>query len=148
MDKVKLVAIMAELSFPPGENAIFGGACLAMRSIRTTSDLEIFVSDKLYQNLKEQGWEERVAGSTGASYLTTTVQGVPVLVFITCGSERWRPNAQAYLKKPELVDGLPCMPLEDMYAWKAATARPKDLVDLKLIEDYWQTMGRALMLKG
>lgn len=139
MDSAKLAAIMAELNFPAGQYAIFGGACLAAHGIRLAPDLEIFVSPELYGHLQADGWEARTTGSTGAAYLTKTVQGIPVLAFITCGSERWVPDVQAYLEHPEMVNKLPFMPLSEMYAWKAATARPKDLADVQLIDTYWQS---------
>ena len=134
MDKAKLLSVMKKLSLPKGQFAIFGGACLTAHDIRPTSDLEIFVTPDLYAKLKRQGWQERVTGSTGATYQTKTILDVPILVFVTCGSDRWQPNADAYITNPEIISDLPLMPLREMRAWKAATARPKDLIDVKLID--------------
>jgi hypothetical protein len=136
MNAEKLFAIIDQLKFPEGQWVVFGGACLTARNIRQTPDLEIFVTEELYASLASSGWEAKVTGSTGANYLTKITDGYPVLVFMTCGSEKWRPNVTDYLKNPELISDMPFMPLTEMYAWKASTARPKDLKDLTLIKKY------------
>ena len=139
MDRDKLFSIIEGLDLLKGEWVVFGGACLTARSIRSTADLELFVTRRLYMTLAKNGWKERVTGSTGANYVTKIFGEIPVLAFITCGSEKWQPRVHNYLKQPEIIDGVPFMPLSEMYKWKAATARPKDLDDIKLIDNYWQS---------
>jgi hypothetical protein len=136
MNREKLFSLLRELDFAPGKWAVFGGACLAARGIRPAPDLELFVTEKLYESLRQSEWEEKVAGSTGAAYVETVIDDIPILAFVSCGSDTWRPNAAAYLQNPEIIGGFPFMPLAEMYAWKAATARPKDLADLELIDAY------------
>lgn len=134
MNREELFSIIGELEFPPSQYAVFGGACLTANSIRDTNDLEIFVCNQLFQRLIDLGWEQRIAGSTGALYLTTTVSKIAVLAFETCGSEKWVPDVDAYIQNPELIEGWPFMPLAAMRDWKLATARPKDLLDVDLID--------------
>jgi hypothetical protein len=136
VDRDKLFAVIRELNFPAGQYAIFGGACLTAYSLRDTTDLEIFVTPHLYGQLKNDGWPERQTGSTGASYLTKLVAKVPVLAFINCGSDRWVPRPEAIISQPEIVDGFPFMPLSAMRAWKEATARQKDIIDVGLIDSH------------
>jgi len=137
MNRVKLLSLIDALNLPKGEWVVFGGACLTAHGIRETTDLELFVTARLYDELKSGGWEERVTGSTGARYVMKVHENIPVLAFITCGSDQWRPQVEKYLQKPEAISGIPCMPLTEMYSWKAATARPKDLSDLVLMDDYF-----------
>jgi len=138
MNQTRPFSLIDALSLPKGEWVVFGGACLTARGIRDTTDLELFVTDLLYDKLKDMGWEEKVTGSTRAPYVIKMHEDIPVLAFITCGSERWRPNVEEYFSNPEVVNDVPFMPLTEMYAWKAATARPKDIDDLGLIETYWR----------
>lgn len=136
MDSKALFALIESLHLPAQQWVVFGGACLAARDIRPTSDLELFVTPQLYAALKQDGWEEKATISTNAPYVTKTYGDVPVFAFITCGSEKWRPNVEEYLRSPELIAGKPFMPLREMYEWKASTAREKDLKDLVLIDNY------------
>jgi hypothetical protein len=136
MDRERLFSLINLLNLPKGEWVVFGGACLTARGLRNTTDLELFVTDRLYREFKNRGWEEKITGSTESRYVTKTHRGVPVLAFVTCGSEQWRPNVKEYLKNPEVIDNTPFMPLREMYAWKAATARSKDIEDLVLIDAY------------
>ncbi len=139
MDRERLFTIIALLDLPEGEWVVFGGACLTAHGIRTTSDLELFVTHVLYKKLRNDGWQEKVANSTGAAYITKPYLNIPVLAFMTCGSIQWRPAVKSYLRNPEVLDGWPFMPLSEMYKWKEATARPKDIADLQLINDYLET---------
>jgi hypothetical protein len=136
MNREQLFTVVRELDLPRHEYAIFGGACLTAHNIRETEDLEIFVTDNLYQTLVQEGWDERVTFSTNADYVTEMVQKVAVLAFRQCGSDKWIPDVDTYIRSPELIDGVLFMPLEAMRAWKAKTARPKDLVDVGLIGNY------------
>lgn len=136
MDRPKLFEVLTSLDFPKGQWAVFGGACLTAYGIRPTEDLEIFVTSLLYDQLRQKGWEERSAGSTGAPYVTHVVSDIPVLAFVNCGSDRWRPDPEAYIADPEIIAGYPFMPLGQMQEWKAATARNKDLQDVRLIAQF------------
>ncbi|PLS80851.1 hypothetical protein CYG49_03740 [Candidatus Saccharibacteria bacterium] len=131
-----MIKILDELQLPKGEWVVFGGACLTAHDIRDTSDLELFVTPRLFKQLKEQGWEERITNSTDALYVTKIYHEVPILAFIQCGSHKWVPNVASYLADPVVIDGHPFMSLHEMYEWKKATARPKDKVDVRLIEEH------------
>lgn len=138
MNKSLLFTLLNELNLPKGEWVVFGGACLTAHGIRITSDLELFVTQDLFNKLKEQGWEEKTAGSTGAKYVMKIYHDVPVLAFVQCGSRKWVPNVASYLKDPEIISGYPFMPLKEMFEWKKATAREKDLRDVELINNFFK----------
>lgn len=136
MDKTALFSLLKQLNLPPHDWVVFGGACLTAHGIRATTDLELFVKPYLYASLHQSGWMEKITKSTSATYVTKHYNGIPVLAFVTCGSDAWKPDTTSYLKTPEYIKGMPFMPLAEMYAWKAFTARPKDLDDLLLIDTY------------
>lgn len=136
MDRVQLIDLLKSIDLPIGEWCVFGGACLAANDIRPAEDVDIFVTPKLYTKLSQRGWEEHVTNSTNSCYLQTVHDGITVQAFTACGTSKWRPQVERYINTPEIIGGMPFMPLEEMYAWKAATRRSKDLEDIAKIEPY------------
>lgn len=122
------------LSTNRNEFAVFGGACLALRGIREARDLELFVAKRVANRLKSQGWRTESYSSGQNPHLLGRVIGIEVQVFSGWDCPGWQPDIRSYLHEPEIVLGLPCMPLDDLIEWKRETARPKDLRDLALVE--------------
>lgn len=69
-------------------------------------------------------------------YLVTEINGTVVEAYRAFENKKWQPKFQRYLIEPELIEGYRFMPLDELYEWKAATRRPKDLRDLRLIDEY------------
>ncbi len=137
MNREELFQFLRHLALPEGQWVVFGGSCLAAHGIRPANDVDIFVHPLLYDQLKHQRWTEHTASSTGSNFLKTTASNIEIQAFITCGSDQWVPQVEAYLRDPEFINGLPFMPLSQMYAWKDTTRRPKDIIDIELIKNYW-----------
>lgn len=133
---MQLMELLKDIDLPIGEWCVFGGACLAVHGIRPTEDVDIFVTPELYEKLRQNGWQEYVTNSTNSYYLQKVYDGITVQAFITCGTPKWRPSVKQYIGNPEIIEGMPFMPLEKMYAWKTATRRPKDIEDLKIMKPY------------
>jgi hypothetical protein len=139
MNAGELLAFLEKLDLPHGEYAIFGGACLTIRNIRNLKDLDIFVSENLYEELLARGWQETSTGNR-KPYLINRKSGIDIQAFSFWEGEGWQPKINSYIGDPEIVNGIPFMPLQELYKWKAATRRPKDLEDLKLINIYLTTI--------
>lgn len=138
MDRSALIKLLKELEFTEGEWAAFGGACLVVRGLRASNDLDIFASLKLFNKLSREGWEQRTTSTNDNKYLRKQFGVATVEIFLTCGGDDWRPEPEKYISNPEMIDGFPFMPLKDLYEWKAATRRPKDLRDIELINKHWR----------
>lgn len=135
MDGQQLRQVVDTLAMPDGEYIIFGGGCLAIRGLRPTPDLDLYVTQRLYDQLKAMyGGEVRQHNQT---YLIFSAAGTEIEAHATWNMQDWQPDFPRYLKSPEIVRGLPFMPLQDVYEWKKAVRRPKDVSDLELIESYW-----------
>lgn len=134
MDRTQLMELLKNIALPIGEWCVFGGACLAAHGLRTANDVDIFVTPELYEQLLHAGWQEKITNSTNSYYLQKVYSGFEIQAFITCGTKAWAPQVGQHIDNPETIDGMPFMSLEEMYAWKAATRRYKDVEDLKLIE--------------
>jgi hypothetical protein len=119
-----------QLNLPKGEYAVFGSGVLEAHKIRKTKDVDLAVSKNLFFKLKNEGWEpseknpeEIIAkGEYEAFYKFT--------------SKNYNPNVPSLIKNAELINGIPFVQLEETIKFKKALGRPKDLIDLKLIEKY------------
>jgi hypothetical protein len=116
MNDRKLIALIKTIDLPVEQYALFGGACLAIRNIRNLND--------------EKSTEKR------KPYLITKISGIDIQAFKIWEGVGWQPDIRAYIDNPEVVQGISFMPLTELYKWKQATRRPKDLKDLKLIDFY------------
>jgi len=134
----KVVKIIKNLNLPKGHYVVFGGSTLAIRNLRDAQDIDLFITDKLYTELLQNGWRVSSSDST-KNYLLNYVEGIEIQAYKRWQKEGWQPNFKDYLKTPEVFKGIPLMPLAEMRKWKEYTARQKDLLDVKLIDDFWST---------
>ena len=130
----RITEITNKLNLPLGEYVIFGGSTLSLSGIRDSKDIDFFVTDKLAKQLALNGWKE-VLGEK--PHLVKFIDGYEIQAFNVWNTGAWQPKIEEYIKNPEIIKGLPCMPLEGLYEWKAATRRTKDLKDMELIKEYW-----------
>jgi hypothetical protein len=137
MDSKRLHKLVAELGVPHGGYVLFGGTILAALGIRDAGDIDIFVTEEVFNELRSRGWKEK-SKKGRPPYLVSSVGGVPIQAFHIWVGGGWQPDIPSYISNPEVVDGLPFMPLRQLYDWKVATRRPKDIEDITLIENYWQ----------
>ena len=49
------------------------------------------------------------------------------------------PRQKNLLKMAEIIEGIPFAPLTEVLKWKKAFGRPKDVVDIELIEQYLES---------
>lgn len=136
MNREQLLENLKSPELPEGEYCLFGGVCLAIRGIRPTNDIDMYVTPELYEKLKNQGWKV-AQGKDKNPHLYTEINGIEFEAFSKPKtSEGWQPDIPRYLAQPEIIEGYPFMPLDDMYEWKNSVRRPKDVRDIKLIDEY------------
>ncbi len=135
MHHKRVAEIIGGLNLPEGHFVVFGGSTLAIRDIRNANDIDLFITNNLYQKLLKRGWRKS-SKNIEKQYLINVVDGIEIQAYRTWQKEGWQPNFQEYLQKPEIIRGIPFMPLSEMYLWKVYTARQKDLDDVQLIDKY------------
>jgi hypothetical protein len=136
MYKEQILGYLRQLNLPPDGYCLFGGCCLAIRDLRATEDIDLYVTKELYVKFKESGWQE--TNEPGRLLrVTTEVEGVRVDAFIDSIGEGWQPKIQQYLDNPEIIEDYKFMPLSELYEWKTHVRRPKDIRDIKLIDEFW-----------
>lgn len=145
---IKLLNGLGFLDLRPHKYALGGSAVLALRGIRPIRDLDIYVSYQFYRQLKEKeksGWVEWEANPHDPLNHSKVPYLMKVQYHVTCTAAReWkhggaprRVDVQELITDPEMVEGIPCIPLHVVYEWKKAVGRPKDIVDVQLI-DRWR----------
>jgi len=137
MKKQDVLEKVKSLKLPKGEYIIYGAAPFAIYGIRDVNDIDMLVSEALYAKLTEQGWEKIVKGP----------KDEPVTFDIFEAHNTWEfspyaPTLSELLSRATLVDDIPFASLEDVRIWKKESGRPKDLVDLKLIDNYLNSSNK------
>lgn len=127
--------IIGTLDLPAGHYAVFGGAILAMLDIREANDIDLFVDDLLFKRFVSDGWQT-LSENGRPSYVSTVIDSEKVQAFRVWEGGDWRPDINSYISDPQVIEGIPFMPLDELYKWKYATRRPKDLEDLEFIDSY------------
>lgn len=131
MTKKDVVSKVKSLMLPQGEYIVYGAAPFAVYGIREANDIDLLVSQKLFEQLKSQGWEQ----------ITKGPKDEPVTKDIFEAHNTWEfspyaPTVSELLSRATVVEGIPFASLEDVRKWKETSGRPKDLVDLQLIKDF------------
>ncbi|HEX8946818.1 MAG TPA: hypothetical protein VF829_01210 [Candidatus Paceibacterota bacterium] len=118
-----------ELNLPIGTYALFGSAPLGIRNLKDCHDVDIVVTEDLWNQYKAQGWEVR-SMSHGSEFL--------------CSGDLelwkdWKPgewDIAELIDTAEVIDGLPFVMLDRVLKWKELSGREKDLRDVELIREY------------
>lgn len=131
MTKQDVLEKIALLKLPKGEYIIYGATPFAIYGIRDVNDVDMLVSKKLYEELEKKGWKKVTKGP----------KDEPVTFDIFEAHNTWEfspyaPTLSELLSRATVVEGIPFASFEDVRKWKETSGRPKDLVDLKLIDDF------------
>lgn len=119
------------LNIDSDEYVVIGGAVLEALGLRTTNDVDIAVSSKVYDHFHtEERWQEYVQDN-GKKILSHN--GYNMMHGWT-GMRFGKLRDHAFL-----VDGVPLMDIQELIAAKKQLARKKDLSDIKLLETYLST---------
>lgn len=132
-----LLEKVIKLKLPLGEYALFGSAPMFARGLRKEiHDVDIVVTKKLWEAMQNApGWR-----------LETATSGDPVLRFEELELfGGWAPgkwDVDELIRTADMIDGLPFVTLKNVLQWKKAFGREKDLVDVRMIEEYEKGKGR------
>lgn len=122
---------MKALGWPAGSYVVFGSGPMAAAGIREASDIDFLVSPDLYKKLRDAGWKELVKSPTDKPLVKDVYEAHPNWDFTN-----YKPTLNQLLSTATVIDGIPFASLEEVKKWKTEGKRPKDLADIKLIEDY------------
>jgi hypothetical protein len=132
MTEHPLIRRLLGLGLPPGDWALFGSGPLLVRGwIDEVGDLDVISRGAAWERAKEAGDLE-----------TLPPDGVEIVNVdggaITIGTS-WRyieVSIDALIEQAEEIDGIPCVRLEHIIAYKRIADRPKDRGHLAVIEEH------------
>lgn len=118
-----------KLNLPLGEYAVFGSGLLEVLHIRKVDDIDLAISKEIFDRFKKEGWEQSPKSNE-------ILVKEPFEAFYKFTSKNYNPNVPKLIKEAVIINGVPFVRLEEIIKFKKSFGRPKDLVDLKLIEKY------------
>ena len=124
VSKVKL------LNLPKGSYIVYGSCPMTALKIREAKDIDLYVSQEIYDDLKKKGWKEVYKGPKDKPVVYEDIEAHNTWDF-----SAYNPTIEELLSRSFEVEGIDFASLEDVRKWKASSGRPKDLDDIKLIND-------------
>ncbi len=131
MTKEEIIQKVKGLNLLRGSYVVFGSCPLAIAGIRPAGDIDMLVSEELFESFKKAGWHEVDKGSADKPLAHDVFE-----VHTKWNFSSYKPTLEHLLSTATIIDGVPIASLEEVRKWKQASARPKDLVDIKLIDKY------------
>jgi hypothetical protein len=123
------------LNLPLGKYALFGSAPMGIRGLKECSDVDLIVSEEIWQEYKtKSGWEYKIT-ENGVEHIESEDGQIQLW-------HDWRPwyqDTRPFIDSAEIIDGLPFVKLEKVVEWKKKFGRDKDLKDLEAIEKFLRT---------
>ena len=131
MKKQEIINKVKALNLPKNSYVVFGSCPLAVAGLREAQDVDLLVSKEIFAQLKKGGWP----------LLEKSPNDKPLVYGVFEAHENWdfssySPTLEQLLASATFIDGIPFAALGEVRKWKAASGRPKDLVDIKLIDEY------------
>ena len=129
MSNKNLFQRVKELKLPIGRYALFGSAPLGIRGLKDCYDIDIIVTEDLWNEYKEKNWKTKIM-THGSQYLWN--DGIELW-------KDWKPgqwDIEQLIREAEIIDELPFVKLEKVLEWKKLSGREKDLKDIEIIEKF------------
>jgi len=127
----EIIAKVKVLKLPAQSFIVFGSCPLSVVGIREANDIDLLVSAEVFQSLESAGWQQVDKGPDDKPLVFEDFEAHPNWDFST-----YNPTLPELLSRAMVVDGIPFASIEDVRQWKAASGRPKDIVDIERIDAY------------
>lgn len=106
---------------------VAGSGILSALGIRESKDIDLLVSDEAFEIIIDRGWKAETL-EDGTMKLANGV--------FDCVWDWYGKSFEEMISRAEYIEGLAYMSLDDVYKWKQALGREKDMIDLRSIERY------------
>lgn len=123
-----------KLDLPSGEYLVLGSGILGALGIRDVRDIDLLVSARLFDELKNNGWEYGEVEIEGRMRKKLSKGYIEVYEDFWYGKEN--PETMQMIADAQMMDGVPFLPLHKLLEIKRSFSREKDVKDIKLIEEY------------
>jgi GrpB-like predicted nucleotidyltransferase (UPF0157 family) len=130
-----------KLNLPLTQYAITGSGPLGIRNLKEIGDIDIIVTDKLWEDLVSK---YGVVDQNGIKKVVIKKNQIEIFCensFYTQPKEKNDPNIFERIENSEIIDGLPFESLNHVLFYKQKMYREKDLEDIMIIEDWNKTQN-------
>lgn len=131
-----IIAKIKELNLSKGKFIVVGGSSLAVRGIRETKDIDIVVTQDLFDKLSKENWlydTEYECKWNRKRLKSDDVEIYPDLYF---ENKKFFADVGQLIESADFIEDIPFQPLEHLVICKLDIAREKDLRDIELIKKY------------
>lgn len=140
-EPIDIFAEVKKLNFPTRDFIVVGSGILAAKGIRPAYDLDIVVTEELFEKCKSEGWEIMPWTRTGKIGKEWLKKGISDLMLEISFEDKGL-SARDLIKDGEIIKGINFLSLAQLIAFKKEYGRQKDFDDIRLVETYLtQTKG-------
>jgi 8-oxo-dGTP pyrophosphatase MutT (NUDIX family) len=128
-----------ELNIPNDQYVVIGSGTMSALGIREANDIDMSVTEELFDKLKETGeWEE--FEKYGRPFLKKDVFDINKHL----GWEKYSITIQEANNSALFIEDIPFMNLDELIKFKAAMGREKDFKDIELIKEYLNKLEKRV----
>lgn len=129
MNGQQVISAIRALNLPVGDYVVVGGAAMAVRGLKDTSDIDLVVTPRLFETLASSGWtlKPRPNGKPGLRH-------GHMEAYLDVNTEAFARSTEWLIEHAQTVDGIPLVDLTTLAGWKRSYGREKDARDVELIE--------------
>jgi hypothetical protein len=125
-----------ELNLPLGQYAIVSSGPLGIRNLREIGDIDIIVSETLWQSIAARYGIIDKDGVIKVDFPGDIIEAFHEGSFYTKPKNPNAPTIAERIDQAEIIDGLPFETLEHVLYYKRKMNREKDIKDITLIENW------------
>ncbi|MGC9968411.1 MAG: histidine phosphatase family protein [Minisyncoccia bacterium] len=131
MPSPDIFARIKALNLPFGQYVVVGSGTLEALGIRPANDLDIAVTQELFEKLRKDGsWKEEER--YGKAFLMKS--GIDIILQLSW--DAYPTTTAEAIASALVIDGVPFMSIKELKRFKRALGREKDMADIALIEEY------------
>ena len=123
-----------QLDLPPGEYVVLGSGVLGALGIRDIADVDLLVRPRLFDQLRERGWEYTTLDYDGHLRERLAFGAAEAFKDFWYGDQS--PDPETLISNAEIIKGVSFLPLTELLKIKHVLNRPKDQADITLMERY------------
>lgn len=128
---MNIIKKIKELNLPNDQYVVIGSGTMAALGIREANDIDMSVTEELFDKLKQSGeWEEF------EKYERPFLKKDVFDINKSLGWEKYSITIEEANKSALFIDGIPFMNLDELIKFKTAMGREKDFKDIELIKEY------------
>jgi hypothetical protein len=129
-EKIKnLLEKFKKLNLPDRQYVIYGSGPLGIRGIREIRDLDVVVTNALYQKLLKKYSKQEKKEKKKRFIKLGKIEIIQAHYSLI-------QNIKKIISTADVIGGLRFVKLQDLVKWKRLIGREKDFKDIKLIEGY------------